>query len=298
MKMGHGSDTRRAYDRAMSPHAIKQPGVPALALALTALGVLGIATGDFALVWQPVPPWVPWREALAYAFGAVSLAAGLGLLWPRTAARAAALALAYCFLWWLLLRVPAFIASPLTNTGGLGENSVVLAGALALFAALHPSPGRLDLLRGSAGLRLARVLLAVGLIGCGEAHFYFLQQTAAFVPAWIPGHLAWAVATGSGFLAAAAAILAGVWPRLAATMASGMMAAFTVLIWVPDVVSAPRDRFNWTALTVSWTLTAGAWIVAQSYRGTEWFALRWAAAGSSAHAPNRDPTAAPPAGQS
>jgi len=282
----------------MSPQTIKQPAMVSLAIALTALGVLGLGNGDFALVWQPVPPWVPMREALAYAFGAVSLAAGLGLFWPRTAGWAAAIALVYFFLWWLLLRVPAFIASPLTNAGGLGENTVALGGALALFAALHPSPGRLDFLRGAAGLRLARILLGVGLIGCGEAHFYFLQQTAAFVPAWLPGHLPWAVATGSGFLAAAAAILAGVWPRLAATMATGMMGAFTVLIWVPDALSAPHDRFNWTALTVSWTLTAAAWIVAQSYRGTEWLALRGTATDRSAHAAARDPTPAPPAGLS
>ena len=252
----------------------RHPAVAALAAAMICLGILGLANGDFALVWQPVPAWVPLREGLAYGVGAVSLAAGLGLLSPRTAGPAAGVALGYFFLWWLLLRVPAFVLSPLAAAGGLAENTVALSGALALYAALHPGPGRIDFLHGPRGIRLARIVLGLGLIGCGEAHFYNLKATAGFVPAWIPGHLAWAVATGSGYLAAAAAILLAVCPRLAATGVTAMMASFTVLIWLVDVVRGPRDRFHLTALTVSWMLTAAAWIVAGSYRGAGWLARR------------------------
>lgn len=250
-----------------------RPGIAALAAAMIALGILGLGTGDFALVWQPVPAWVPLREALAYAFAAASLAAGLGISWRRTAAPAAAMALGYFFLWWLLLRVPAFVVSPLDNAGGLGENTVALSGAVALYAALHAPGGGLGLLCGQRGIRLARILLGVGLIGCGEAHFRFLKATADFVPGWIPGHLAWAVATGSGFVAAAVAILIGVRARLAAILATAMMATFTLLIWLVGVAQAPRDRFHWTALAVSWTLTAAAWVVAESYREPERVAL-------------------------
>lgn len=250
-----------------------RPGVAALAAAMIALGILGLASGDFAMVWQPVPAWVPAREALAYAFGAVSLAAGLGILWPRTAAPAAATALGYFFLWWLLLRVPAFLVAPLDNAGGLGENTVALSGALAMYAVLHAPAGKLDFLCGQRGIRLARILLGVGLIGCGEAHFRFLEATADAVPGWIPGHLGWAIATGSGFFAAAAAILLAVRARLAAILATAMMATFTLLIWLVGVVQAPADRFHWTALTVSCTLTAAAWVVAASYRDGEPVAL-------------------------
>jgi uncharacterized membrane protein len=264
------------------PLTARHPAVVALAAAMIGLGILGLANGDFAMVWQPVPAWVPLREALAYGVGAVSLAAGLGLTWPRRAAAAAGVALGYFFLWWLLLRVPAFLLSPVAAAGGLGENTVALAGALALYAALHPGPGRIDFLRGRRGMLLARIVLGVGLIGCGEAHFYGLKATAEFVPAWIPGHLAWAVATGSGYLAAAAAILLGVWPRLAAIMVTAMMAAFTVLVWLVDVLRGPRDRFHLTALTVSWTLTAAAWIVAGTYRDSGWLPRRRAGSAAAA----------------
>jgi len=252
----------------------KQPAVVGLATAMIALGVLGLVNGDFAMVWQPVPAWVPLRETLAYAFGAVSLAAGLSMLWRRTVATASSIALGYFALWWLLLRVPAFVLSPLTDAGGLGENAVTLAGAIALYAALHDADGPLGFLRGERGIRLARVLLGIGLLGCGEAHFYFLKDTADFVPAWIPGHLFWAVATGTGFIAAAVAILLSLYARLAATLVTAMMAVFTVLIWFVDVIQGSADRFHWTGSAVSWTLTAAAWVVAESYRGAKRLAPR------------------------
>lgn len=90
------------------------------------------------------------------------------------------------------------------------------------------------------------------------------HQPIAFVPAWIPGHLAWALATGSGFIAAALAILLAVWARLAATLVTAMMATFTLLIWLVGVAQPPADRFHWTAFAVSSALTAAAWLVAES----------------------------------
>jgi hypothetical protein len=50
------------------------------AIGFTGLGVLSLGSGDFALNWQPVPAWIHWREALAYASGLMVFASGLGLL--------------------------------------------------------------------------------------------------------------------------------------------------------------------------------------------------------------------------
>ena len=32
------------------------------------LGILALVYGDFAMVWQPVAPWIPGRTALAYGY--------------------------------------------------------------------------------------------------------------------------------------------------------------------------------------------------------------------------------------
>jgi hypothetical protein len=55
-------------------------------LAAVAFGLVGLCWGDFAAVWQPVPPTMPGRFTLAYMVAAVLLLAGLSVLWRRSAA--------------------------------------------------------------------------------------------------------------------------------------------------------------------------------------------------------------------
>ena len=49
------------------------------------LGLLGLASGDFATSWQRVGPNLAFREPLAYLTALIELAAGLALLWRRSA---------------------------------------------------------------------------------------------------------------------------------------------------------------------------------------------------------------------
>jgi hypothetical protein len=55
-------------------------GAAAFALAMTGLGVLTLSYGDFALQWQPVPPWLPGRLEIAYLSGAMLLLAGVAAM--------------------------------------------------------------------------------------------------------------------------------------------------------------------------------------------------------------------------
>ena len=69
------------------------------------LGVLGLASGDFATTWQNVGPSVPLRVPLAYLAAVIEVAAGLALLLPRTA-RAGALALTIVYSVFTVIWVP------------------------------------------------------------------------------------------------------------------------------------------------------------------------------------------------
>jgi uncharacterized membrane protein len=239
------------------------------ALVMVGLGVLGLVSGAFASVWQPVPKEIPGREILAYASAAVSLAGGMGLLWESTAAAGARLLTVYLLLWLLVLRMPAVFAAPLREVSwsGCGESAVLLAGSFALHAALAPSSGaRFAVLTGVRGMTAAQYLFGFALVPCGLAHFAYAQATAELVPRWLPGHLFWAYATGTAYIVAAAAILFRHKAHEASNYAALMMSAFTVVVWAPRVAKDPAQRFVWTALLISSALSASAWVVADSFR--------------------------------
>src|SRR5580700_5961102 len=148
-------------------------GSRSFAATMVALGILGFVYGDFAMVWQEVPNWVPGRELLAYLCAAIMLLCGVGLMLPRTARLASGVLLLYLVLWLLLLRVPKVLAAPgvVVAWSGCGDTAIYVAAGWVLFG----------------GIRGARLLYGLALIPCGLAHFAYAKETAEFIPeAWIP----------------------------------------------------------------------------------------------------------------
>ena len=50
---------------------------------------------------------------------------------------------------------------------------------------------------------------------------------------------------------------------------AAMLSIITILVWIPAVIAAPRTRMPWTALFISWAITAAVWVVAQNIRVRE-----------------------------
>jgi uncharacterized membrane protein len=263
---------------------IASVGHAVFAATIIALGVLGLMHADFAPVWDGVPKNFPTREGLVYLCALVCLICGAGLFWRRAADTASRVLYAYLLLWMLLFKVPFIVRAPTVEAyyQSCGETAVLVAGAWVLYAWFAGGWDRrqLGFATGDGGVRLARILYALALIAFGLSHFAYLNMTAPLVPAWLPGHVGWAYFTGCAYLAAAVAMLTGVCGRLAATLSALQMGLLTLLVWVPSLTEGllsigQRGEFAVRSeFVVSWALTAAAWVVADSYRGAPWLAVR------------------------
>lgn len=222
-------------------------------VAAIGLGLVGFVVGDFALQWQPVPKGLPGREVLAYASAAVLVAAGFAAVWRRSSPWGALALAAMYGLWVVALHLPGAFADG-DSVGAWNPVAELLAMSLGGFVgwalALRPAlaePGR-------------RVF-GLCAVNFGLAHFGYAEFTASMVPPVFPAPLFWAYLTGVGHAAGGLALVAGVLPRLAATLLAAMYGVFVLTLHLPRVVAAPGERIEWTMLFVALSLTGAAWIM-------------------------------------
>jgi uncharacterized membrane protein len=184
--------------------------------------------------------------------------------------------LAWLVLWLLAFKAPFIFRAPTVEGSyqSCGENAVLVAGAWVLYAwfATDWDKRWLGFAVGDKGVHIARVLYGLALIAFGLSHFVYLNLTAPLVPSWLPAPVFWAYFTGCTYLAAGAAVLIGVYARLAAALSALQMGMFLLLVWVPIVAAGNISAFQWGETVFTWALTAAAWVVADSYRDIPWLA--------------------------
>src|SRR5689334_18226790 len=104
----------------------------------------------------------------------------------------------------------------------------------------------LQMIASEHGPTIARVLLGLSLPTFGLSHFFeFAARTVSLVPSWLPYRTAWADLAGAAQTAAGVGVLFSIYPRWAAALEAAMLAVFTVLIWIPAVITNPAMPSNW-----------------------------------------------------
>jgi uncharacterized membrane protein len=230
-------------------------------LTFIAIGVIGLVSGTFAPIWQPVPETAPARELLAYLATFVALACGAGLLAKRTAVWAALALTIFLILWAAAFKFPYIVRGPLVEGSyqSNGENWVLIAAAWVLYVGLADDR---KFLSSDLGVRIAWLLYSLALIAFGLSHFFYLELTAPLVPAWLPGPVFWAYATGIIYTACGLAIATNLAPRLGALGAAANITLITVLVWGPMVAAGDLTAMHWQETVVSCGLTAASWVLA------------------------------------
>jgi uncharacterized membrane protein len=248
-------------------------GHAVFAVAMIGLGAVGLLYPDFVPLWSPVPVGMPAHELLVYLSAVISIASGICLFFQRTAAIAARLLLITFLLWLVLFRLPNFLhGSAFGTCWSVFPLTLMLAAAWVLYNWFVDDSGHkhLSFISSNNGLRIARVLYGLCLIFFGAAHFIDVKDTVSLIPHWLPGPLFWTYFTGCAFIAAGLATLIRFCARLAVTLSALQIALFLFLVWIPIVAAGSKVPFQWSETILNAALLAGAWVVADSFRGTPW----------------------------
>jgi hypothetical protein len=232
----------------VNPRAWPTIGRIVFAVGLAGLGCLMLIAGDFLPGLQPVPGSMPGRALLADTTGLIFLAAAACLVAGGRAARFAARSLAlWLALFLAVVYLPLVVIHPRSGNAWTSTFEVLAIAGAATAIAL---PSR----------ALARTCIALSLLIFGALHAVFRDYVASVIPAWIPGHMFWALATGAAHIAAGAALLVDVRARLAAILAGAMFGSWVILLHIPRVAARPNYPET-TSLFVAVAMCGACWLL-------------------------------------
>jgi hypothetical protein len=233
-------------------------------------GILNIVWGEFDTSHQPIQSLgknFP-EQLLAYVAGAWLVAAGLAILWRRSA-RVGAAASAIAYLIFMALWLPRYpagihaygwrIAVLLGISFGLAQQLMLVAPAAILYASTA-SPDSLLQRRATIA---ARWMLGLPPIIFGSFHLAAIHVFASIVPHWMSFGYFWAALTGIAFILAGIAICSGIKDVLTLRLLGLMLLLFEGLVEIPPIFIRLHDERTWGAAVYNLTAIGACWIFAE-----------------------------------
>ena len=240
-----------------------------LGTALT--GILDIAWGAFDASHQPIKALgknLPGQHILAYVAGVWLVAAGLAILWRRSARiGAAASAIAYLiFATFWLFRYSAGIHAfgwridvLIGISFGVAQQLMLVAPAAIVYASTA-SPD--SMLQKRAAIA-ARWMLGLPPVIFGLFHLTSIRIFASIVPHWMSFGYFWAGLTGIAFLLAGGAICSGIMDVPAARLLALMLLLFEGFVEIPPIFIRSHNQATWGAAVYNLAAIGACWIFAE-----------------------------------
>jgi hypothetical protein len=234
-------------------------------------GILNIVWGDFDASHQPIKALgvgLAGRHILAYFAGVWLLAAGIAILWRRSAKIGAAASgvayLVFAALW--LARYYAGIHALgwridviLGVTFGLAQQLMLVAPAAIVYV-FTVSPD--SLLEKRAAIA-ARWMLGLPPVIFGLFHLIGLRVFASIVPQWMSFGYFWAALTGIAFFLAGCAICSGIMDVMAARLLALMLLLFEGFVEIPPIFVRLHNEAAWGAAVYNLVAIGACWIFAE-----------------------------------
>ena len=216
-----------------------------------------MALGFITLAWRDYSGWHELRY-LADAAAAAQILGGAAMQFRPTAKMAAGV-LGAVYLASAVLCVPGIVAGPriYNNWGNFFEQLSLVTGAAIVYARSSPAPSQETL------HRIGRILLGICAASFALEQAFYLGATAKLVPKWLPpSQMFWAVTTTVLFALAAVALLTNRVALLATRLLTMMLVIFGLLVWMPLLLSDPRNHTNWSETAETFAIAGTAWILA------------------------------------
>lgn len=245
----------------MNNNTYLQMGKMFFAIAVFAIGVVHLVTGNFPTGLLPVTAVYPGKIILVYANGAALIVAGILILTKKYAYYGASLAGFVWFIWLLGFHLPhlistynqAFEWTPTFEVGAL------LSGALLLMGNMNASLNRRLKL-----ISVARYIFALGLVVFCALHIIYAGFIATLISAWIPWKLFWAYFVGFAFLAVAISIFIHRYVRLSASLIGLMFLIWFFILHLPRVIAKVHVEPEWTSMFVVLGFSGVAFLIAST----------------------------------
>jgi hypothetical protein len=246
-------------------------GVWFYGLGTVLTGILDIAWGTFDTSHQPIQSLgknFPGQHILAYVAGVWLVAAGLAILWRRSA-RIGAVASAIAYLMFAALWLPRYYAGIHTYgwrlavfvgvSFGLAQQLMLVAPAAIVFA----FPAAADSLLQKRAAIAARWMLGLPPVIFGLFHLTSIRIFASIVPHWMSFGYFWAGLTGIAFVLAGSAICLGIMDIPAARLLALMLLLFEGFVEIPPIFIRLHNQATWGAAVYNVTAIGACWIFAE-----------------------------------
>jgi uncharacterized membrane protein len=237
-------------------------------LATIAFGILDLIWGQFERPHQPIQSLSPVMHFLVYIAAVWMIAAGLAMLWGRSARMgAAASALIYtifaaCWLVWFFERIHA-VGWRMEVIFGFAFSFSQAVFLIAPAVIVYAASGTDDLVSEEQAAEAARWMLGLPPILFGLAHLIGLRVFATIVPHWLRFGTAWAALTGVAFALAGIAICVRKVDVVAARLLVLMLVVFEFLVELPPVFVRLHSQPTWGAAVYNLVAIGGVWIFAE-----------------------------------